>query len=162
MATSDDEEIDYLRKCGDRVLDCAWTIQFNSVPNCHGVCSGRATWYIQAAFMGATGGEYRRNNSNNVGFFRWRFTVPANGNYNLHVNLPVDSNPSTTAEYVVSNANGSESVVLNQATNGLISLGTFPFKKTQTYDLILQQYQGAGTGTLIADSIKLDFVSYTP
>jgi hyaluronate lyase len=89
---------------------------------------------------------------------RWQPNLPAEGNYDLYVHVPVCPSKraiTTAARYVIQHRDGAVEVAVNQATQtGWVLLGRFPFKAGSDGFIQLSDLAGDEGTTVWFDQAK--------
>ncbi|MCX7919982.1 MAG: family 10 glycosylhydrolase [bacterium] len=120
------------------------------------------TWTVTSAYPGYYGTTYRygsQNATNTTRSATWRPTIDTAGNYEVFTWYVAGSNRSSTAQYIIGYAGGTNIVTISQRENGSqwYSLGTYPFTSGTTGYLMLTNYSNPTTGLVIADAAKFAY-----
>jgi len=128
----------------------------NADPNCTVVPPSAWT----ATTTGSPYGPQALTKSAGTGanYVRWAVKVPQSGTYKLYARWTSAPDRATNATYVIQHAGGTESVVVNQRTNGgqWNVLGTWNFSSTIPAQVTLSD---AADGTVSADAIWFEPVA---
>lgn len=86
----------------------------------------------------------------------FKFDIPSTGTYAVDVWYPSNSGYNSSAPHVIVTSNGTESVHVDQRSNGgkWVRLGTFPFDAGD-YNAVGVSRWTNGTGHIIADAVRL-------
>jgi PKD repeat protein len=151
----------------DTSSTCADAVQFRYIPGSQEVIidntssdtSRTGTWTASSAsgYYG-TDSVWGRDGAT----FTWRFTPTQTGNYNVSMWWTTTSSRSSSIPVQINNANGSQTVTVNQLQNAgqWNSLGTFNFVAGVTYNMIMTS-QPSPTSSC-ADAMKFTLVSSGP
>jgi len=125
--------------------------------------SGSANWSTGTSLSGKYGTDYRYRITQAVtDKFIWRPTITTAGNYNVYMWWPASSSWSTRTTGGILYNGGSQSLTLNQTTNGgqWNYLGTHPFAVGTSGTIELGCYVGQpyGDAYVCADAVKLTLI----
>jgi PKD repeat protein len=119
-------------------------------------------WYQSSRNPGFYGENYHyANTGSGSNKFKWMFSIPAAGYYNIDAWWAAGSDRTTEAPYTVGYSGGSKTVRVNQQINGnrWNRLGSFYFDKG-SYSV--QLTNAVGSGIVIADAIRVWNVNNPP
>jgi hypothetical protein len=93
----------------------------------------------------------------------FRFNIPSTGSYNVDVWYPADSGYNNATPFMVSTTTGTQSVTVNQRTNGgqWFRLGTFQLAAGDANVVGVSRWT-TGTGHIIADAVRITDAASTP
>ena len=114
-------------------------------------------WLVDACPDGCCGTNYLYSTagagSNQV---RWNFSIPSPGTYAVFARWPASGQNVSNAQYAVTHARGTTTVIENQQTDGARwnQLGAFDFDAGQ-YSVVLNDQTGATNGRVVADAVRV-------
>lgn len=125
------------------------------VDNAEAGFAASTNWITSSATPGYYGSDYRYRTTEAVNDpATWTASLPASGTYTVYARWNSGTNRSTTAPYIISHANGTSTVYVNQQSNGGTwqVLGTYTFNAGAT-NVQLSSWTTAGF-VVIADAVK--------
>jgi len=112
-------------------------------------------WFTSIWIPGYYGnGFHQKAKGTGNGKATWNVAVPSSGTYQVYVRHVTSGYNASNAPFTVNYAGGSQTIIVNQRTNGgqWISIGNFPFTAGTAANVTLTDN---ANGTVIADAVKL-------
>lgn len=118
-----------------------------------------SNWFTSTNVSGYYGSNYHVRATDSVSdAATWNFTVDTRGDYEVFARWPAASDRATAAPYIIHHANGSDTVHVDQTTNGgqWNSLGTYRFGSSGSSNHSVELSCWTSSGSyVVADAIRV-------